>query len=300
MLEKLPPGSRVAVLRLRSLGDCVLSTPAFDILRRARPDLQVAVVVEDRFRDIFEGNTDIDEILPPTPAALRQWRPRLCVNFHGGNRSAWMTARSGARYRAGFGHYRHWLVYNLHIPRAQQILGEERPVHTAEHMASAMFWLGAPRGPVPRAQLVSHMMSGPADPVAVIHPVGATPAKTWKADGFLDVATHLRQSGLEVVFIGAATDNLSPFAGFPALHGRPLSEVKDLLATATLFVGNDSGPAHMAAAFGVPVVAIFGESDPAIWGPWQTAHEVVRAEGGIANVRTSQVIMATARLRVHA
>ena len=79
------------------------------------------------------------------------------------------------------------------------------------------------------------------------------PAKTWRADGFLEVAKHLRQSGLEPVFIGGESDDLSPFAGFPALHGRPLSEVKDLLATATLFVGNDSGPAHMAAAFGVPV-----------------------------------------------
>ena len=299
VLEKLPPGSRVAVLRLRSLGDCVLTTPALDILRRARPDLRVAVVVEDRFRDLFEGNTDVDEMLPPDHAALRQWRPALCVNFHGGSRSAWMTARSGARYRAGFAHFRWRLAYNLHIPRAQRILGVERTVHTAEHMASAMFWLGAPRGDVPRAQLVSGM-KGPEGPVVVIHPVGATPAKTWRADGFLDVATHLRQSGLEVVFIGAETDDLSPFAGFPALHGRPLSEVKDLLATASLFVGNDSGPAHMAAAFGVPVVVIFGESDPAIWGPWRTASEVVRAEGGIGNVRASQVIFATARLRVHA
>ena len=299
MLEKLPPGARVAVLRLRSLGDCVLTTPALDILRRARPDLRVAVVVEDRFRDIFEGNPDVDETLPPDPAALRKWRPALCVNFHGGTRSAWMTARSGARYRAGFGHFRHWLVYNLHIPRAQKILGEERTVHTAEHMASAMFWLGAPRGEIPRAQLVSPM-TGPADPVVVIHPVGATPAKTWRADGFLEVAKHLRQSGLEPVFIGGESDDLSPFAGFPALHGRPLSEVKDLLATASLFVGNDSGPAHMAAAFGVPVAVIFGESDPAIWGPWRTAGEVVRAEGGIANVRASQVIFATARLRVRA
>ena len=299
VLEKLPPGARVAVLRLRSLGDCVLTTPALDILRRARPDLRVAVVVEDRFRDIFEGNSDVDEILAPEAAALRRWRPRLCVNFHGGSRSAWMTAVSGARYRAGFSHFRHRLVYNLHIPRAQEILGVERAVHTAEHLASAMFWLGAPRGEVPRAQLVSGAI-GPADLRAVIHPVGATAEKTWRADGFREVAEHLRESGMEVVFIGAESDDLSPFAGFPGMHGRPLAEIKDLLATASLFVGNDSGPAHMAAAFGVPVVAIFGESDPAIWGPWRTASEVVRVPGGIRNVRASQVIMATARLRVHA
>ena len=65
VLACLPPGSRVAVLRLRSLGDCVLTTPALDILKRFRPDLRLAVVVEDRFRAVFEGNPDIDEILAP-------------------------------------------------------------------------------------------------------------------------------------------------------------------------------------------------------------------------------------------
>ena len=299
VLENLPRASRVAILRLRSLGDCVLTTPALDILRRARPDLRVAVVVEDRFRAIFEDNTDLDDILPPDPKVVRSFRPRLCLNFHGGSRSAWMTAVSGARYRAGFGHFRHQFLYNLHIPRAQQILGVERTVHTAEHLASAIFWLGAPVVEVPRAQLVSGAI-GPAGPVAVIHPAGATPEKTWRADGFLAVANHLRQSGLEVVVIGAESDDLSPFGEFGVLRGRPLSEIKDLLARASLFVGNDSGPAHMAAAFGLPVVVIFGESDPAIWGPWRTASEVVRAQGGIRNVVVSQVIAATARLRVAA
>ena len=64
-LESLSPGARVAVIRLRSLGDCVLTTPALEILKTARPDLRIAVVVEDRFAPIFEGNPDIDEILGP-------------------------------------------------------------------------------------------------------------------------------------------------------------------------------------------------------------------------------------------
>ena len=98
VLECLPRGSRVAILRLRSLGDCVLTTPALDILKRHRSDLRVAVMVESRFRQIFEGNPDIDEILAPDLAALWRFRPRLFVNLHGGTRSSWMTALSGARY----------------------------------------------------------------------------------------------------------------------------------------------------------------------------------------------------------
>jgi heptosyltransferase III len=310
VLECLPPGSRVAILRLRSLGDCVLTTPALDILKRCRGDLRVAVVVEDRFRAIFEDNPDVDEIMPPESGALRKWSPRLCLNLHGGSRSGWMTAGSGARYRAGFGHYRHQFAYNVRIPRAQEILGVERTVHTAEHLASAMFYLGAPVTEIPRAKLVAQdggPMPGAGgrgkhsdSTFAVIHPVAATPEKTWRADGFLAVAEHLKASGLEPLFIGAAGDDLSPFHSYRTLAGAPLSEIKTLLSTASLFVGNDSGPAHMAAAFGVPEVVIFGSSDPAIWGPWRTVSHVIAAPGGIGRVGDAAVLEALQRLRVPA
>ena len=302
VLECLPQGSRVAVLRLRSLGDCVLTTPALDILKRSRPDLHLAVVVEDRFRALFADNPDVDETLPPHAGVLRAWRPRMVVNLHGGRRSAWMTALAGAGHRAGFGHFRHRWVYNARIPRAQEILGVERTVHTAEHLASAMFWLGAAVGEIPRAKL--RVPAGARPPagqsIAEIHPVAATPEKTWRADGFLAVARRLRVLGMEPVFIGSAADDLTPFAGFRTLAGAPLAEIKTLLAGAALFVGNDSGPAHMAAAFGLPVVVIFGDSDPAIWGPWRTVSEVVTVPGGIGQVRTEQVLDALARLRVPA
>jgi ADP-heptose:LPS heptosyltransferase len=298
LLECLPRGSRVAILRFRSLGDCVLNTPALAILKRYRPDLQVAVAVEERFRAIFEENPDVDEILPPQLGPLRRWKPALSLNLHGGTRSAWMTAASGARYRAGFGHYRHQFLYNVRIPRAQQILGVQRTVHTAEHLASAMFYLGAPLGEVPPAKLAAATGVAAQKAVAVIHPVAATPEKTWRPQGFLAVARHLKSSGLEPVFIGAAGDDLSAFAGYRTISGAPLAEIKRLLAAASLFVGNDSGPAHMAAAFGVPVAAIFGASDPAIWGPWRTASEVVTARGGIAQVSTAQVVDALQRLHV--
>jgi heptosyltransferase-3 len=302
VLEGLPRESRVAVVRLRSLGDCVLTTPALQILKRARPDLRLAVVVENRFRAVFEGNPDVEGILPPQLGALRGWRPRLCLNLHGGTRSAWMTALSGARLRAGFAHFRHGAAYNVRIPRAQEILGVTRKVHTAEHLASAMFYLGAPVGEIPQARLAA---DGNRDQerhqgLAVLHPVAATPEKTWPADGFLKVARHLRQSGVEPVFIGGPADDLSAFAEFRTLGGAPLRGIKNLLAEASLFVGNDSGPAHMAAAFGLPVVVIFGVSDLEIWGPWRTASEVIAAPGGIAQVQPAQVIEALARLRVAA
>jgi ADP-heptose:LPS heptosyltransferase len=296
VLECLSRGSRVAILRLRSLGDCVLTTPALDILKRSRNDLDIAIFVEDRFREIFEGNPDLDEIHPPELSALRRFRPQLCLNLHGGTRSAWMTELSGARYRAGFGHYRQQFVYNVRIPRAQEILGVSRKVHTAEHLASAMFFLGAPVVEIPRARLVpSTVPDRPSTPIAILHPLASSPEKTWPAAHFLAVADHLKQAGLDPVFIGGPGDDLSPFARFRTVQGAPLSQIKLLLAAASLFVGNDSGPAHMAAAFGLPTVVVFSTGDPDIWGPWRTAGEVVQAPAGVG-----QVIDALHRLRVPA
>jgi ADP-heptose:LPS heptosyltransferase len=65
-----------------------------------------------------------------------------------------------------------------------------------------------------------------------------------------------------------------------------------LLAGAALFVGNDSGPAHMAAAFGLPVVVLFGPSNPAIWGPWQTTSVVMTSHQGINSIQVSKVVEA--------
>jgi heptosyltransferase-3 len=222
-----------------------------------------------------------------------------------------LTAFCGAPDRAGFSHFRHQVLYNFPIPRAQQILGVDRPVHTAEHLASAMFYLGA-SGNIPRASLFEskdwtdrnaadssfrHFFDAP---YAVLHPFAATSEKTWLQAGFLAVAEHLKQSGLDPLFIGGPGDDLSPFQAFRTIPHPPLSETKQILARACLFVGNDSGPAHMAAAFGLPVVVIFGASDPAIWGPWQTASAVITSPNGIAHVEVSEVLGALTRLRVPA
>ena len=302
-MECLPPGSRVAILRLRSLGDCVLTTPAISIVKRFRPDLRLAVAVENRFRAIFEGNSDIDEILPAEIGAVRRFRPELCVNLHGGTRSAWITALSGARHRAGFGHYRFRFVYNELIPRAQQILRTDRAVHTAEHLASAMFHLGAPRCMIPRAKLPPYPDGPPAqakENIVVLHPAATGIRKTWPAANFVAVAAQMKHQGLDPVFIGGAADDLSPFSAYRTMQGAPLSEVQKLIASAALLVGNDSGPAHIAAAFRVPVMVIFGSSDPAIWGPWRTSGETLFSPEGIEGVQVSQALAAFRRLRVNA
>lgn len=299
-LECLPQNGRVVVLRLRSLGDCVLTTPALELLKRARPDLTVAVVVEDRFRPVFEGNLDVDALLEPAVAAVRKYAPQLCLNLHGGGTSAKLTALSGARLRAGFAHFRYSFLYNIRIPRAQEILDVERKVHTAEHLASAVFYLGVPQSEIPRARLFAEAPPAGA-PYAVIHAMASERGKCWPEESFLAVAAHLKHSlGLEPVFISGPGEDLSAFRDYRIVSGAPLHKVKSLLKGAALFLGNDSGPAHMAAAFGIPTTVIFGSSDAMVWRPWQTPSEVLLHPSGIEFVRVEEVREALDRLRVHA
>src|SRR5580698_2409505 len=105
LLERLPSGSRTVVIRLRSLGDCVLTTPALALLKAHRPDLRIAVVVEDRFREVFDHSPDVECGLPPQAGALRRWRPSMTLNLHGGTRSMALTVASQAGIRAGFAHH---------------------------------------------------------------------------------------------------------------------------------------------------------------------------------------------------
>ncbi|MBE0657650.1 MAG: lipopolysaccharide heptosyltransferase family protein, partial [Bryobacteraceae bacterium] len=223
------------------------------------------------------------------------------LNLHGGPQSARICLASLARHRAAFSHFRPAFAYNLAIPRAQQILGEERTVHTAEHVASAIFWLGVPKQEIPRASLYTSGPKQKPSPRAIIHPFASAPGKAWPADRFAALAAWLRDDkNLPVTVVGADTDDFTPFQSFDILRGAALDDLKRTLQSATLFIGNDSGPAHMAAAFGLPVTVLFGSSDPVIWAPWRTESEIITSPEGLAAVSLDQVRQSVARLEARA
>ena len=272
ILARLTTGAPVAVIRLRSMGDTVLTTPALSLLKAWRPDLRVFVVLERPWDRLLAGNPDVAGVILRdgkggvwrTIGEIRRLRPQLCLNLHGGSTSAWLTAFSGARWKAGFGHFAYQAAYNLRIPRAQQILGRppQAPVHTAEHLAAAMFHLGVEAGEIPRARLFADPPPR-RRPYAVLHAGAAFHTKQWPAERFAELAGWLRDTqDLEPVIL-AGPGELS------------LGEMMTLIRGAEVFVGNDSGPAHVAAAFGVPCVVIFGSSNSRVWSPWRTRCQVV-------------------------
>lgn len=303
LLPALPQGARILILRLRSIGDIVLLTPTLRLLKTWRPDLNVAVVVESRFRELLEGNHDVDEILEPGSgcgwcklrsriAAAREIRKRrfsLCVNLHGGPTSAFLARWSGAPWKAGFAHFRQSGIYQVLIPDARLILNLPS-IHTAEHQASAFFHLGMPHKEIPPACLTvtsealtwwkgerASLGIAQGQEYAVLHPAALYFTKQWAPENFAALGNHLeRQKGLRVLYTCGPEeltilDKVQQAAGAAIcrLPSPSLGNFLAALAGACLFVGNDSGPAHMAAALGRPGVVIFGSSSSRIWGPWR-------------------------------
>src|SRR5262249_61987515 len=102
------------------------------------------------------------------------------------------------------------------------------------------------------------------------------------------------------VFRAGPADDAQPFPRHRVYQNAPLSEVKSLMSGAQLFIGNDSGPAHIAAAFGVPSVVLFGPSNPVTWAPWRTEAQVLTSPGSIRDITVEQVTAAAEALRVKA
>jgi heptosyltransferase III len=102
------------------------------------------------------------------------------------------------------------------------------------------------------------------------------------------------------VFLAGPNDDASKFAKYRVIRNAPLAEVKSIIAGAQLFIGNDSGPAHIAAAFGIPVVVLFGPSNPLTWAPWKTESRVLTAPESISQITVEQVIAAAEALKVRA
>ncbi len=301
LLAELPTGARLLVLRLRSLGDTLLVTPALRAVKAWRPDLEVFTLVEKRFVGVFAGNPDVTEAIGfesraqflSTVAALRRRRFALAVDVHGGATSALLTLASGARHRAGRTHYRFRFAYNVLCPEPPEVLGRT-VMHSVEDRMATFLWLGVPFAEVPAMQVFPQPAARMAvrqrlaacgvaagARYAVIQATARFFTKEWPLARFAKLADWLhREHGLVPVFnCGPSEEERLR----PVLRGRPglclstsVGELAALIEGAALFVGNDSGPTHLAAALRRPLVVLFGSSSSSIWGPWKAAAEVVQ------------------------
>ena len=300
--------NKVLVVRLRSIGDAVLTTPSLIALRRFLPQARIDILLEERIAPVLEGFSEVDRVITidshslwsrlRVARQLRATRYDVVYNLHGGTTATLLTRATGARHRVGFGHYQYRWLHNHLAPSSAELWGTSK-LHSVEQQLALLGWTGVPvtdRPPTSLAVTTEAAASvtrklrecgfDETRPFAVLHPGASYLTKQWAVDKFARVAEDLARRGLPSVVIAAPAEepiiaalikeSQAPVTGLATLT---LPEITALTARSRLFVGNDSGIAHIAAATGTPSVVIFGSSNVTHWRPWATQpNEIVREE----------------------
>ncbi len=116
----------------------------------------------------------------------------------------------------------------------------------------------------------------PGQNYAAIHPGSGSLKKNWPLDRFASLSEELKKQGLETVWIKGEADCWDEITvKGKVVYNLPISLLSAVISRCTVFIGNDSGPAHLSAALGIPTVAIFGPSDPQVWSPAGRAVAIV-------------------------
>ena len=290
---------RVLVVRLRSIGDTVLSTPSLAALKRFLPHAEIDILLEDWVAPVLDGSPHVDNVITMergsvaararVAARLRARRYDVVYNLHGGTTATLLTRATGATHRVGYETYQYSWLHNHRSPASSFLWGRNK-THSVEQQLALLGWTGVPVSDRPPTHLkvtnaadtkiAERLRAQPIDaaPFVVIHPAAAFATKQWAANNFACVADALAGQNFNIVAISAPNElavvealQQESNAEILPLTNLSLPEVTALLARARLFVGNDSGIAHMAAAVETPAVVIFGSSNTAHWQPWARA-----------------------------
>jgi heptosyltransferase-3 len=280
----LPARARILIVVLRRLGDVLLTTPLIRSVRRAWPDARIEVLAFADTTAILAGNPDVDHVIAmpvgPTAgdslalAARIARRYDLAISAQGGDRPVLFAIAAGRRTAAPVG----TATLMDRVKRALLTHGvpHEPGLHRVEEVLRVADALGVARVPevVCPAGPARHDQRGG---YAVIHPAPMFHYKRWTMGGWRTLADELARRQLKVVVTGGpapaeksyldeifgAAPNVERLDGALAWH-----EITSLIAGAQIFVGPDTSVTHLAAATGTPTVALYGPTDPRLWGPW--------------------------------
>jgi lipopolysaccharide heptosyltransferase II len=299
---------RILVVRLRSIGDTVLTTPTLFALRRFLPHAQIDILLEDWVAPVLDGSDLIDRVitLPRDSTSARARIARelrgshydVVYNLHGGTTATFLTRATGAAHRVGFENYQYARLHN-HVAPSPLTIWQRPTLHSVEQQLALVGWTGVPVSDRPPTQLAVTESAATSiagklratgldqdKSIAMIHPTAAFDTKRWATENFARVSEEILDRGLSPVVVVAPNEKETAQALIAGSSASPtvmsdlsLPEVTALAARARLFVGNDSGIAHIAAAAGAPCVVIFGSSNRNHWRPWTTQpHEIVFEE----------------------
>ena len=307
---------RLLIAKLSSLGDIVHALPSLCALRRSFPTGRICWLVGPKGWQTVAGHPDLDRAYvvgvegqdservrfvptyPKAVGALRRERFDVALDLQGLLKSAVPCFLSGARLRVGLEGAREGARFLY--TRVAADSGKDQ--HAVRRCLAAAYWLGAEPGLVEfrlradeEARAWAEQFLGERvrhGNLVALAPGSSRPDKCWPVEGFARLAVALTTAGATVVTVGSAGEKqleqalvaASAVEFLRAAGATTVAQLIALLERCVLFVGNDSGPLHIAAALGVPCLAFYGPTSPRLTGPYGDQHVVLTPPGETGDI----------------
>jgi len=263
---------RRLLIRPGGIGDCILSLPAMEFLKAdytevwVREEVAPLIRFADRVRSITSTGLNLLGLpdVPAAPGLIEQLRSfDSIVSWYGSNRDEFRS---------------HVAALNLPFRFLAALPTPGETIHAADFFLRQV---GVEGRAVPRIDCPDVSRRN----FAAIQPFSGSARKNWPLERFRDLAERLR---IPVEWCAGPEETLEN-----ALRLTNLWDVARWLASARVYIGNDSGITHLAAAVGTPVVAIFGPSDHTVWAPRGENVQIVR--GSLESISVDRVLEAVGR-----
>ncbi len=282
---------RIVVITLSNIGDIIVSFLVLDILQKKFPDAALAVVVGPKGESIFQGNPELEEVfvfdkqqsMGQTIAfvnRLRKYRFDLAVDL----RNTAIPFLIGARYVTP-----PFLRNDPAVHMKARHLNRLRSVVEFEDQAYPKTALYISDQDKKYVDEIIRTQIGSAKKFVIICPSAADHRKRYSEEGFAELADRLTKSyGVAAVFLGDKGEGSEVVGRIIAKMKQPavdlsgqtnLKQLSELLRRSSLAIVNDSGPMHIASYLDVPVMTLFGPTDPAVSAPWGKTGYFIKKDG---------------------
>jgi lipopolysaccharide heptosyltransferase II len=282
---------RILIRASNWLGDSVISMPAVRAIKAGRPDAHITIASPKKIASVWKLVPEVDEVIGLTNNSLfsavrsiRQ-RPRfdVAILFPNSLRVALEVWLAGAPRRVGYrGHHRRWLLNQI-IPERSRLGPIEHQVLHYLHIAREVGGLSEP--PPVRMFLPRGKSNGASAKIGLCPGAEYGPAKRWLPERFAEVAVAISaQRPVQWILFGTAGDaeigaTIESLVGANCINRIGKTTMNDLIAELSecaLLLTNDTGTMHLATLLAVPVVAVFGSTEPYLTGPLGNARHIIR------------------------
>ncbi len=303
----------ILIVKLSAIGDVIHTLPSLNALRRLYPDAHITWVVEEEAADLVVNHPQLDRVIIFRRkswinkikagqfrqalrdarlflARLHSRRYDLVVDFHGLFKSSIIVCLSRGKRKLGYDSWQELtrLFLNDRIPEDMNKHAVDRyldfPRHLGGEIGKPEFILPIAPAAIAKSRAILDLYHLEAKRYIAVNPVALWDTKLWDDQKFAELADAIAQRmNIPVVFTGRDKESLDKITSKMATKGiniggqTTLPELACIYQDALAVITTDSGPMHLAAAVGTPVIALFGPTDPARTGPYGANHIIVSA-----------------------